>query len=121
MSRSVLILLVGLSLGLGLVACTEKTGVSVSKVYPTRGPYIGGDPVTISGSGFTPSQVSEIYFGKNPAKRPVVKEGGDIVVDPPAGSVGETVDIVIILSDARTITLPKAYSYIDPTATAPAK
>jgi hypothetical protein len=116
MARTIPILLVILA---ALAACQEKTGVSVSKVYPTRGPYIDGDPVTISGSGFTPSQISEIYFGKNAAKRPVVREGGDIVVDPPAGTVGDTVDIVIILADARTITLPKAYTYIDPTAQTP--
>lgn len=102
-----------------LGACSEKGELKVSKISPSRGPYIGGDPVTIAGSGFTASQIDAIYFGKSPAKRPIVKESGEIVVDPPAGQIGQTVDVIIILADSRTIKIPNAYTYIDPTAGTP--
>ncbi len=105
---------------LALAACSEKKELAVTKIYPTRGPYIGGDPVTITGTGFSPSQGITVYFGKNKARPPVIKENGEIVVDPPAGEVGQIVDVEIVFDDARTLKIPKAYTYIDPTATAPA-
>ncbi len=117
MRRHVLVLLALLV----AAACSEKKELGVSKIYPTRGPYIGGDPVTISGTGFSPTQGITVYFGKNKARPPVIKENGEIVVDPPAGEVGQIVDVEIVFDDARTLKIPKAYTYIDPTATTPAK
>src|SRR5688572_19560758 len=98
-----------------LTACNEKKELSVTKIYPKRGPYLGGDPVTISGSGFSPTQGIKVYFGKRPAGPPVIKETGEIVVEPPAGEVGQTVDVEIVFDDARTLKIPKAYTYFDPT------
>lgn len=98
-----------------LAACQGKQELSVTKIYPTRGPYIGGDPVTISGSGFKPTQGISIYFGKNKAKPPVIKENGEIVVEPPAGDVGQTVDVEIVFDDSRSLKIPNAYTYFDPT------
>jgi len=126
MSRSVVVLsvlLVVVAWGVaGLSACTEKReGISVSNIHPRRGPYMGGDPVTISGTGFSATLIDSIHFGKNKARPPVVKENGDIIVEPPAGQVNETVDIEIILNDARAVKIPNAYTYIDPTAKTPAK
>ena len=34
--------------------------------------------MTITGSGFTPTQDITVYFGKNKAKPPVIKESGEI-------------------------------------------
>src|SRR5688572_6267688 len=95
--------------------CNEKKELAVTKIYPKRGPYMGGDPVTISGTGFSTTQGIKVYFGKNAAGPPVIKEGGEIIVDPPAGEVGQTVDVEIVFDDARTLKIPKAYTYFDPT------
>ena len=97
-----------------VVSCQEKTELAVTKIKPTRGPYIGGDPVTITGTGFKPSQGITVYFGKNKAKPPIIRENGEIVVEPPAGEVGQTVDVEIVFDDARTLKIPKAYTYFDP-------
>ena len=97
-----------------VVSCQEKTELAVTKIKPTRGPYIGGDPVTITGTGFKPSQGITVYFGKNKARPPVIKENGEIVVDPPAGEIGQQVDVEIVFDDARTLKIPKAYTYFDP-------
>jgi len=108
--------------GLG---CAEKKDVggtkdvSVSDMYPKRGPYIGGDPVIIKGSGFTPSQGITIYFGRKKARPPIIKENGEITVEPPAGEAGQTVDVEIEFADSRRLTLPKAYTYYDPAAKKP--
>ncbi len=122
MSRSVVVLSVLFLVFVTVVACTQKQeGISVSNIHPRRGPYMGGDPVTISGTGFSSTLIDSIHFGKNKARPPVVKENGDIIVEPPAGQVNETVDIEIILNDARAVKIPNAYTYIDPTAKTPAK
>ena len=103
-----------------VLGCSEKQELAVKSIHPIRGPYIGGDPVTITGTGFSPTQDITIYFGKNKAKPPVIKEGGEIVVDPPAGELNSTVDVELVFGDARILRIPKSYTYIDPTATAPA-
>ncbi len=121
MPRSVLTTTILFCAALAGVSCSEKQGISVKNVNPSYGPYLGGDPVTISGTGFTPTLIDSIRFGKNKARPPVVKENGDIVVEPPAGNPNETVDIEIILNDARIIPIKNAYTYIDPTATTPQK
>ena len=102
------------------IGCSEKQELAVKSIHPVRGPYIGGDPVTITGTGFSPTQDITIYFGKNKAKPPVIKENGEIVVDPPAGELNSTVDVELVFGDARILKIPKSYTYIDPTATAPA-
>jgi hypothetical protein len=98
-----------------LAACSEKKELAVTKIYPRRGPYMGGDPVTISGTGFSPSQGIKVYFGRSPAGPPIIKRTGEIIVEPPAGEVGSTVDVEIVFDDARTLKIPRAYTYIDPT------
>ena len=99
----------------GLAACDEKKELAVTKIYPKRGPFMGGDPVTITGTGFSPQQGITIYFGKKKAKPPVIKESGEIVVEPPAGDIGTTVDVEIVFDDAKTLKIPAAYTYFDPT------
>ena len=99
-------------------ACSEQSGRQISGLHPSRGPYIGGDPVTISGHGFTPTTGLKIYFGTKAAKSPIIKEN-EIIVEPPPGDVGQTVDIEIVFDDSKTMKIPKAYTYIDPTAVKP--
>ncbi len=121
MSRTLLFLVALVAAPALLASCEQKKELAVTKIYPKRGPYIGGDPVTISGSGFSPQQGITIYFGKNKAKPPVIKENGEIEVYPPAGELGATVDVEIVFDDARTLKIPKAYTYFDPTDTSAKK
>ncbi len=102
-----------------LLGCEEKKDISVTDIFPKRGPFMGGDPVTIKGTGFTAAQGITVYFGKKKARPPVIKESGEIIVEPPAGEVGSTVDVEIEFADSRRLVLPKAYSYYDPTRKAP--
>ena len=111
--RSVL----AVSLFLSLVACSEGSSkLSVTGMKPKVGPYIGGDPVTITGTGFqTPGpQGMKVYFGKKEAKRVVLVSDTEIRVEPPAGEVNQEVDVEVVFDDARAAKLPKAYKYIDP-------
>ena len=109
------------SLFLGLLACSAgcsegSAKLSVTGLRPKVGPYIGGDPVTITGSGFqTPGpQGMKVYFGKKEAKRVVLVSDTELRVEPPAGEIDQTVDVEVVFDDARAAKLPKAYKYIDP-------
>ena len=96
--------------------CEENKKLSVAGLKPTVGPYTGGDPVIISGSGFqTPTPKSmKIYFGKQAARNVVVLSDSEIRVEPPSGEIGSEVDVDVIFDDARSAKMPKAYKYIDP-------
>jgi hypothetical protein len=100
-------------------ACSKKSGVQISGISPKRGPFLGGDPVTITGSGFSSTQGFSVYFGTNKAKNPIVRGDSEIVVSPPAGKENETVDVEIEFDDAHRMKIPKAYTYYDPTKTTP--
>jgi hypothetical protein len=105
------------SLLLGVVACSEGSNkLTVSGLRPKVGPYIGGDPVTITGSGFqTPGpQGMKVYFGKKEAKRVVIVSDSELRVEPPAGEIDQVVDVEVVFDDARSGKLPKSYKYIDP-------
>ncbi len=112
-----LLLLLPSFLALFLAACQDNHKLTINKeIKPSRGPYLGGDPVTITGTGFSTTQDIKIYFGDKAAKAPVIRENGEIVVEPPAGDVGKTVDVVIVFQDlSKSVTLRNAYTYIDPT------
>ena len=108
------IVVVAVSLG---AACSDGGGkLAVTGLKPKVGPYIGGDPVTISGSGFqTPGpQGMKIYFGKKEARGIILISDSEVRVEPPAGEIGSTVDVEVVFDDARSAKLPQAYSYIDP-------
>jgi hypothetical protein len=112
------VFLLSLALGLVVVAaagCEQKKELSVTKIHPKRGPYIGGDRVTITGTGFSPTQGLQVRFGKSAASAPIIKENGEIIVETPAGELDSTVDVIIVFDDARTLTIPSAYTYYDPT------
>jgi len=98
-----------------LWGCEEKKEISVTEIFPTRGPFMGGDPVTIKGTGFSASQGITIYFGKKKARSPKIKGSDEIIVEPPAGEPGSTVDIEIEFADSRRLRREKAYTYYDPT------
>ena len=97
-------------------ACTQDAKVSIVGIKPKVGPYIGGDPATITGTGFqTPGpQSMKVYFGKREAKHVIIASDTEIRVEPPAGETGQTVDVEVVFDDARTGRLAKAYMYIDP-------
>jgi hypothetical protein len=116
LSVLVSVFLVGL---VGLLACDEKKELSVTEIFPTRGPFMGGDPVTIKGTGFSASQGITVYFGKKKARPPVIKGSEELIVEPPAGEAGTTVDIDIEFADSRRLHREKAYTYYDPTKKAP--
>ena len=99
-----------------LGACGGGGGLSVTGVKPNKGPYNGGDQIVLEGTGFRPTVGVSIYFGDKKTKQYEVKSETAIEVTPPANMVCAVVDIKLVFDDAKSIVVPKAYTYIDPLA-----
>jgi hypothetical protein len=101
-------------------ACSDgKSKLTISGLKPRMGPYTGGDPVIISGSGFqSGGQVGmRVYFGGNEAKKVVILSDTEIRVDPPAvgtAGIGKKVDVEITFDDSRAARIKDGYEYMDP-------
>lgn len=98
-------------------ACKEETKLTITGVDPKRGQIIGGDPVTIQGTGFQTKGVPgfKVYFGKKPATGCIISSNTAIKCNSPAGAEGEKVDIEIQFDDTRRGVLKQAFEYYIPT------
>ena len=69
----------------------------------------------ITGSGFQSGGATgvRVYFGQRKA-RVVAFEGDDkLIVEPPAGKEGSTVDVLLVFDDGSPFTYNDAYTYVD--------
>ena len=109
------VVVVGL-LCIGLAGCEEKKELTVTGISPDQGDYRGGTQVIIEGTGFAKAKNIDIYFDKNnKAKNPIIHSNTKIAIEAPGGKKGEAVDVEVIFGDSRTVRLPAAYTYFDPT------
>ena len=104
------------SLALGLAACEDEKGLTITKIDPKTGPHTGGSSVTIFGTWFQSEGAKgvKVYFGDKKAR--VLSFHGDtkLMVEPPSGDLNQTVDVTLIFDDARQMVYPQAYTYVDP-------
>jgi hypothetical protein len=111
--------LLGIFVALSLLGtgCGDEEGLRITSIEPKRGTYLGGDTVTIFGSGFQAEGARDVvvYFGNRQGK--VLAFDGDrkLKVQAPSGDKGKTVDVILIFGDARRFTYPKAYTFMEPT------
>ncbi len=102
--------------------CKSDGILRITHISPKDGPYTGSDPVTIHGSGFQKGATRgvKVYFevdGKSKSASVLRFDGSTrIIVDPPGGQIGEVADLLVIFEDGRSLSLPKAYTYTDPSA-----
>jgi hypothetical protein len=76
-------------------------GLYVSEVSPYTGLTSGVTPVTISGSGFTTYDVTNVYFGTQTASDVTVENNTTITADSPAESAG-TVDVTVATTSGNS-------------------
>ncbi len=108
----------GLVLLLGLNACSKDEGLKIKRISPKEGPFEGGDPVTIYGSGFQEGGAKSVnvYFGTRKARVRGFEGNDKLIVEAPGGNKGETVNVKLIFGDSRTLEIENAYKYIDASA-----
>lgn len=99
---------------LGLLgACDKDEGLRITGIEPKTGPPTGGSSVTIHGNGFQAggTKGAKVYFGTKQARRVVFEGDQKLIVEPPPGTEGETVDVEILFDDARRHVYEDAYTY----------
>lgn len=97
---------------------TVATPTVVTSVSPTSGPALGGNTVTITGSGFptgtlTPATTPVVKFGNVAALSTTVKvvNATTITVTAPAQAASSTAQTVSVSAAGGTDTLATAYTY----------
>lgn len=84
-------------------------GPSLASVTPARGPLVGGNEVTLTGTGF--SEGSSVIFGGSEVLSTTVESDTTILVTVPAGVEVERSQDVLIFGPAGFAELPAAYTY----------
>ncbi|MGG1877323.1 IPT/TIG domain-containing protein [Paenibacillus cisolokensis] len=82
----------------------------VTSITPEFGPIAGGTQVVITGDYFLPG--AKVRFGDQVASVVSVTPK-QIVVNTPPSATAQTVDVIITNSDATTVTVDQAYSYVN--------
>jgi IPT/TIG domain len=89
---------------------TYLTVAAPTGIAPASGPAAGGQPVTISGAGFTGS--ANVLFGVTAAPNRVVVNDTTITCDTPAHAAG-LVNVIVVKSGGNG-TLPNGYTFLPP-------
>jgi hypothetical protein len=104
-----------------LFACgSNDTTLKVTGMDRDSGDAAGGTYVRISGNGFiNPIRSAKIYFGARQAAAPRFASDTEMVVEAPGGTIGETVDVLIVFEPGGEKKLPKAFTFKDKNNAAP--
>jgi len=115
-SKRIVLLAALVFLSLGSAGCEDEKGLKIKSISPKTGPADGGGNVTIHGNGFKQGGALsvQVYFGDKLARFLSFDGDDKMLVAPPPGEVGVTVDVQVIFGDGREHKFPGAYSYIDP-------
>jgi hypothetical protein len=85
--------------------------VSITDINPGSGPRVGGQVVTITGTGFDPTDATTaVTFDTNPATDVLVIDPNTITCNTPPNTPNNSVDVTVT-SAAGTDTLVDAYTY----------
>ena len=99
--------------------CTEDKKLKVTGISPSRGDYNGGQLVEVSGNRFQADGVRsvKVYFGSVPGT--VLRFEGDkkLKIYAPPGKINETVDVKFYFEPGGVLTVPKAFTFIEPNNT----
>lgn len=84
------------------VAATLQPAPAVATISPSSGWFLGGTPVTITGTDF--EGASAVSFGETPASGYSVDSESQITAISPPGSAGATVDVSVMTSAGTSAT-----------------
>jgi len=86
---------------------------TLTSISPTGGPFTGGTPVTLTGTGFVDG--ATVLFGATPAASVTFNGATSLTAVTPARSVG-TVAVTVTNPDTKSATLNAAFVFFDHTA-----
>lgn len=86
----------------------------ITGVSRTTLDHDGGEFVVIRGEGFL-AQIrhATVYFGRRQGTFVRFASNEELIVQAPGGTPGEQVDLTLAFEPGGTITLPKAFTYVN--------
>jgi hypothetical protein len=100
---------------LALAACKDDGPLSITRIDPNEGDFMGGSFIRIYGNRFTKdgARSAKIYFGSRQAPPPRFVSDTEMYVEAPGGKLGETVDMLIIFEPGGEKKIPQAFTYVE--------
>ena len=94
---------------------TMSHELEVTSIDPAQGDARGGTYVRVRGNRFTNngSRATRVYFGSRAGTVIRVSSDHEMIVEAPAGTPGETVDVTVIFEPGGAVHLPRAFSFVD--------
>lgn len=91
-------------------------GPSVTSIKPDRGEADGGTYAVIHGSGFLAdgARAAKVYFGAQQGMVVRFASDTELIVQAPAGKLGDKVDVVVIFEPGGEHRLPGAFTFVTP-------
>jgi hypothetical protein len=97
-----------------LGGCKEDKQLKVTGMTPSKGTYLGGQQIKVTGNRFTKDgmRTVQVYFGSSQGH---VQKFADteMTVMAPGGKINETVDVTFYFEPGGVLTIPKAYTFIE--------
>jgi hypothetical protein len=91
---------------------------TLTSVTPSMGLFIGGTPVTLSGSDFLPSLNTEVHMGGMQALNVVVVDANTITCDTPASPIPDLVDVEVSNNNGSDL-LTNGFEFVPEIGAAP--
>jgi hypothetical protein len=101
------------SMGSPNSAAGDKLALTAAE--PAKGDANGGTYVMLRGTRFIKDgpRMMKIYFGDVPGNVIRFQSDSEVIVQAPAGTAGDTVDIRAVFDPGGDVVLPKAFTFVD--------
>ena len=122
MSRRAPVLPLLLLLIIAACSCgSSDTKLKVTGIEPEKGDVEGGTYVRIKGNRFIAdgARNAKVYFGSRQGTVVRFASDSELIVEAPGGGPNETVDVLIIFEPGGEMKIPKGFTFVEKTTTAP--
>src|SRR5690349_14756527 len=122
MSRRTAVTLLLVFVATLVAACgNNDTKLKVTGIEPEKGDVEGGTYVRIKGNRFIAdgARNAKVYFGSREGTVVRFASDSELIVEAPGGKPNETVDVLIIFEPGGEMKIPKGFTFVEKTTTAP--
>jgi len=119
--RSPLLLLVVVLVGFAAACGSSDTKLKVTGLEPEKGDVEGGTYVRIKGNRFIAdgARNAKVYFGSRQGTVVRFASDSELIVEAPGGKPNEVVDVLIIFEPGGELKIPKGFTFVEKTVSAP--
>lgn len=121
MRRLPVISLVSVVFAVAAACGSSDTKLKVTGIEPEKGDVEGGTYVRIKGNRFIAdgARNAKVYFGSRQGTVVRFASDSELIVEAPGGKANENVDVLIIFEPGGEMKIPKGFTFVEKTNTAP--